>query len=156
MTVIAYDGVTLAADKLACSGNTKSTITKIFKFKNNLIGIAGCMSGGMELMAWYMKGAIPIEFPDSNRDSDSRATMIVINHQSVSVYETSPYPFHPEGKCAIGSGEESVLVAMECGLDAVSAVLMTSKFNSGCGSGVDYLVLDDVITKPSRKSKRKK
>ena len=147
MTVIAWDGTTLAADKLMCCGNTKKTVTKIFKKdiagECCLLAITGNLSVGMETLDWYLSGAHCSEYPPANRSVDSGASLIVIKKDgSVLKYESSPSPFKNEGPfCAFGSGEETALAAMECGANAQRAVEVTCKYNAGCGNGIDTLTL---------------
>ncbi len=144
MTVIAWDGQTLAADKLACSGATRGTVTKIRRFGGELLAVAGNLSIGMEMAAWYEAGAKPADYPASNRNLNEGASLIVVKpDRTVWKYESSPYPFQCEGAFqAFGSGDESAKVAMACGKTAAEAVGLVSMFNTGCGNGCDTLRLD--------------
>jgi hypothetical protein len=144
MTVIAWDGKTLAADKLACFGNTKGTVTKIFRHGAELVGITGTLSTGQEMFEWYKAGAKPTEFPSSNRGADKGSSLVVIRADKTAwKYESGPYPFQMEDpQCAWGCGDETAKVAMACGLNARDAVLMTIRFNTGCGNGVDTLEME--------------
>lgn len=143
MTVLAFDGLTLAADKQATSGNTKSTVTKIFRVGASLVGMVGNMSIGMEMLSWFRNGALPEHFPDSNRDMDEGATLVVVRADgTVWEYPSSPEPFRNEGAfCAFGCGSEGAMVAMACGKSAREAVELASIYNAGCGNGVDTLSL---------------
>lgn len=143
MTVIAWDGKTLAADRRMCVGNTIKSTTKIRRRGGELLAIAGNLSIGMELLAWYEEGAEPAKWPASNRDLDKGASLMVVRpDMTVWRYESTPYAFKIEGAfCAFGCGEESAMVAMACGLTAKDAVEMTARFNTGCGNGVDTLEL---------------
>jgi hypothetical protein len=95
----------------------------------------------MEMIAWWCAGAVAEDYPDSNRSTDTGASLIVIRPDlSVWKFESTPHPFRVEMPfCAFGSGDESALVAMECGCDARRAVELASKYNTGCGNGVDTL-----------------
>lgn len=68
MTVIAWDGRRLAADKRATysDGHTK-TNTKISlgRHAGELLRIVGSVCIAQELRAWYLSGAEPAAFPDS-------------------------------------------------------------------------------------------
>lgn len=143
MTVIAWDGKTLAADKLMCHGATKQTTTKIFRHGPELLAITGNLSIGLEVMEWYKAGAIDKDYPAGNRSENAGASLVIIKRQGTVVkYESSPIPFTVEGEfCAFGSGDESALVAMACGCDARKAVELTCRFNTGCGNGIDALTL---------------
>lgn len=143
MTVIAWDGKTLAADKLSTNGSTKGTTTKIFTHGNELLGVTGDLSIGLEVRDWYVAGAVPKDYPTGNREPGRGSSLIVVKpDRSVWKYESSPVPFRVEdARCAFGSGDESAKVAMHCGKTAVEAVQIASLFNTGCGGGVDSLVL---------------
>ena len=141
MTVIAWDGKTLAADKLACFGATKGTVTKIHRVYDCLIGVTGNLSMGMELIDWFKDGAIHKDYPAGNREENSGSSLIVVKpDKTVWKYESTPHPFKVEGEfCAFGSGDESAMIAMDCGCDARRAVEVTCKYNTGCGNGIDVL-----------------
>ena len=143
MTVIAWDGKTLAADKIICFGNTKGTVTKIFRVFDCLVGTCGTLSLGLELLEWFRDGAEPKEFPASNRDTEKYASLIVVRPGGIVwKYEMSPIPFRVEGPfCAFGCGDESALIAMELGCDARRAVELVIKYNICCGNGIDVLEL---------------
>lgn len=145
MTVIAWDGKTLAADKLACNGSARTTVTKIVRAHDgSLLGICGDLSIGMEVRAWYENGAQPHEYPLTNRDPEKGASLVVVNLAGeVFKYESSPYPFRLEGRfCAFGCGMEAANVAMHCGKTSAEAVQIASLYTNGCGNGVDTLELD--------------
>lgn len=143
MTVIAFDGKTLAADRLVVFGNTKGSVTKVFRVGAHLVGIAGSASLGMEALEWFKGGADPSKYPERNRESDSGASLLVIRPDRTAwKYESSPYPFQLEGPyCAIGCGDEAALVAMSLGKTAAEAVEIASQHNVFCGNGVDALTL---------------
>jgi hypothetical protein len=148
MTVIAFDGVTLAADKLASSGNTRMVTTKIFRseyFVGRLLAVTGDLSVGMEMVEWHEAGAHPAAFPKSNTDPDKGCSLVVI-HPDATVwkYESGPHPFELEGEFhAFGCADEAALVAMACGKTAAEAVELASRFSRGCGNGVDTLTLNE-------------
>jgi hypothetical protein len=143
MTCIAWDGKTLAADKLCCFGVTKGTVTKIQRFGNYLCGVTGNLSLGMEMLEWFKADALPKDYPSANRDPDKGSGLVVVKpDRTVWKYESTPYPFKIEGAfCAFGSGDESAMIAMECGCDARRAVEVAIKYNTTCGNGVDTLTL---------------
>lgn len=139
MSVLVWDGTTLAADKRASSGCSVSTVTKIFKLNGKLIGIAGDLAVGLAMVAWFENHGKPEDFPEFDKEDD--AVMVVIHqNEVVEVYETSPYPFICDDvPCAFGCGEQAALVAMALGLDAKEAVEIVSRFNIYCGNGIDEL-----------------
>ncbi len=140
MTVICWDGRTLAADKQMTNGMTRMTVTKLYRANGCLIGICGDASAGMETLQWFRDGAKPADYPAGNRAEGGASLIVVRADKLVMKYEKSPFPFAVEGKfCAFGCADESAMVAMEMGASAVRAVELASKYNTGCGNGVDAL-----------------
>ena len=143
MTVIAWDGRTLAADKRACNGTMIATVTKIRRAPDgSLIGSAGNSDAGEEVMAWYERGADPKEFSDNMRNRDDFAGLLVIRPDGeVWKFERTPYPIRFSTPFAIGSGREFAMAAMYLGHDARKAVEVACALDCGCGNGVDQLGL---------------
>lgn len=141
MTVIAWDGKTLAADKRAVNCGLSRTVTKISRNRNGeLLGVTGDFAAGLALRAWYEAGANAKEFPDLKGDT---ATLVVVSRTGVRLYESGgPWPVCIEDAFfAAGSGRDFALAAMELGRNASQAVALACKFQSDCGNGVDALDL---------------
>lgn len=146
MTVIAWDGKTLASDRRGTCGDHARPVKKIFKiWGNKMVGISGNLSVGQEMLEWYKRGAKVEEYPSSNRSFEDGCTLIVITHEHigktrVDIYESSPYPSEifdlPVG---FGSGGAAASCAMEHGATAEEAVRTVSKYLPSCGNGVDVL-----------------
>lgn len=155
MSVIAWDGKTLAADKRASIGNLIRTTTKIFRHGGEaLVGYAGNADAGEEVLEWFRSGGDPDKFPASQRDKDDwDGLMVVWRNGTIWKYERTPYPirFEPQ-HFAIGSGRDFALAAMYLGRSAQQAAELASVFDSSCGNGVDALThMDsplDVCTDP--------
>lgn len=146
MTVIAWDGITLAADKLGeCQGLIRTT-TKIRKIRNNLVGIAGAASIGMEMFAWIAGGEKKGSFPESQMTGEDWAEVLVIRPGGlIFVYERTPYPVQYDAKFfAIGAGADFAVTAMYLGKDAYEAVRIACYLSTQCGCGVDELRLKPV------------
>ena len=141
MTVIAWGGMTLAADKLMVNGDCRQLTTKIERFGGQLLGITGNLSAGRELLAWFKSGADSALYPAGNRSTTEGASLVLVDADSkVWKYESSPHPFRVEGVvCAFGCGDTAALVAMHCGKTSVEAVVIASELVHGCGGGVDLL-----------------
>lgn len=144
MSVIAWDGHTLAADKRATFGTTIRTTTKIFRVGDALVGYAGDAAFGEEMVAWLARGADPTDFPSGNRDKDDWAGLLVIRKgQPILRYERTPYPIRFEDKTfSIGCGRDFALAAMHLGKTAREAVEVAIALDSGCGNGIDTLELE--------------
>jgi hypothetical protein len=144
VSVIAWDGHTLAADKRASLGTLIRTTTKIFRHADALLAYAGDAVFGEEMRAWFMRGAKPEDFPASNRDKDDWAGLLVIRKGEILRYERTPYPLQFEDKqFAIGCGRDFALAAMHLGKTAREAVEVAIALDSGCGNGIDTLTLEE-------------
>lgn len=141
MTVIAFDGKTLAADKMTVDGSgLRRTVTKIERINDHLVAFAGSWDVATEMRAWWAAGAKPDDFPKSARDSNT--VLVVIGPSLISTYNTGPYPIvFEDEKCAFGSGRDFALTAMHLGCDAEEAVHIACHFQSDCGNGIDALTL---------------
>lgn len=143
MTVIAWDGKTLAADRMGDASGLKRTTTKIRRFDGGLFGSSGAASRGAEMFAWIAAGADPDSVPAFQLVPDDYQTVMVVrNDGTVWLYGCSAYPFQMEDPFhAIGSGRDFAMAAMYLGHDARAAVAVASQFCSGCGMGIDTLEL---------------
>lgn len=150
MTVIAWDGKTLAADKRASFGGLHGTTTKVHRLSDgSLVGCAGNAAQIVEFVHWLGAGAEPDKMPAIQRDAKECVSALVIRPDGkVLQYENTPYPIHIENKTwAIGSGRDFAMAAMYLGHDAADAVAVTCVLDSGCGNGIDALMLVDANTK---------
>lgn len=142
MSVIAWDGRTLAADKRVSLGTLICTTTKISRVGDALCAYAGDAAGGEEVLAWFCNGAKPSDFPATQRDRENWSGLLVIRNGQILKYEHSPYPVRLEDKFfAIGSGRDFALAAMHLGHDARTAVEVAIALDSGCGNGIDTMEL---------------
>ena len=156
MTVIVWDGKTLAADKLCVVGTVKLTVTKIRTYylegSEFLVGVCGDFDLAQEFFNWFGSireiGIIDRylidryeSFPSCLRDKDVPVSALVIrgDHQ-VFKYERSPLPMeYGKGQFAIGSGKEFAIGAMQMGANSFQAVQIANRFDYGCGNGIDEL-----------------
>lgn len=144
MTVIAWDGQDLAADTQSTCGDNISRVRKIKKLRGHLVGITGDLSFGMEMMDWFSKGADPALWRHDWRAPDKGASLFVIRPDKTAwKYESSPYPFQFQRRiAAAGSGAYLAMVAMDCGKNAVDAVLLAGRYSVSCGEEVFRLSFD--------------
>lgn len=141
MTVIAWDGKTLAADKRAtCGGGIARTVTKIRRVGNVLTAVSGDWDVACELRAWWEAGSDPSAFPDCARDGD--ASLMVFAPGYIATFTSGPYPLPIEAeRCAFGSGRDYAEAAMHLGFSAKRAVEVACHFQTDCGNGIDILKL---------------
>lgn len=150
MTVIVWDGKTLAADKMAVQGGLKRPVTKIKKINGNLCAISGDWDLAQETFEWFAKGADPEKLPPYYRDKDDWQPMLVITPMGrVIKYERSPYPMEytesveTQGFYAMGSGRDFAIGAIAMGADAIEAVRVASLYCDSCGMGIDSVRLGE-------------
>lgn len=142
MTVIAWRGNTIAADRMQCHGDTQAQIEKIHKEPGGVIfAIAGGASAGRLLMDWYREGADPSKWPKCQEHPELWASLIVWE-------PNTPYPFYyqqfpsklytrPNDYFVWGSGREVAIGALYHGATAIEAVEAANHHCAGCGFGVD-------------------
>lgn len=153
MTVIAWDGKTLAADRMSGSTYVKCPAAiKAHRIRGYLVGVAGEASINAEWRAWFERGANPGDFPDLLRDADRHCTaMAIAVDGTIHLYQATPYPVIVIGPThAIGSGAEAAMAVMALGHDSKKAVEIASIVCTGVGNGIDTLELD----KPRKAAKR--
>jgi hypothetical protein len=142
MTIVAWDGHTLAADKLGDSNGLRRTTTKIRRFDGGLFGSAGLASRAEQIFEWIKAGAQPETIPAFQLTDEYQSVLVVRNDRSVWIYAHGPYPFEMEDPFhAIGSGRDFAIATMFLGHSAEHAVYVASQFETGCGNGVDTLEL---------------
>jgi ATP-dependent protease HslVU (ClpYQ) peptidase subunit len=142
MTVIAWDGHTLAADKLAGSVGLRRTVTKIRAIRGHLVAFSGNAGRGMEVVAWWEAGAYPAEYPKFQEADDFVDLLVITPVGKILKYERSAHPVHFEDATfAMGSGRDYAMATMFLGFGAVRAVEVASEHDMDCGGGLDVLML---------------
>lgn len=141
MTVIAWDGKTLAADKMSCSHGYGYTVTKVHRLRDgSLMALSGDGDTAMALRAWLEAARNPAAYP-VGKDDDTSAFVVQPDGKAVS-YGKTPYPQTIEDKFyAMGHGRDFALAAMHCGKTAREAVELTCRLDVFCGNGIDTLEL---------------
>jgi hypothetical protein len=138
VTVIAWDGKTLAADRQSTDAGLRRSITKIRRAPDGcLLGAAGNSNMCEALRRWYEKGADPDKFPDKDKTSH---LLVIHPTGDVDFYDGHPVPVMFEAKrFALGSGRDYAEAAMFLGKSAVEAVELACHFDCSCGNGIDTL-----------------
>lgn len=155
MSVVVWDGKTLAADCMAVNFGLKMKISKIKKLPesgviyhcvppSSLVAWTGQQDQALELLHWYELGQDREKYP-SFQSTENWTRFIVIKRGGKTikhfVFEQTPFPIVGDDKMAWGSGRDYALGAMELGADAVKAVEVASKFSDSCGFGVEAFEL---------------
>lgn len=143
MTVIAWDGKTLASDRQAGNNGFKYPVTKIKKVRGHLLFCSGDFDMAQEMFDWFEKGADPEKYPAAARDEKFTTPLNIISpDKKILRYERNPYSHEIEHSFfAVGSGRDYALAAMHLGYTAKEAVEVTCALCDSCGLGIDTLTL---------------
>lgn len=139
MTVIAWDGQTLAADRQRTFGGTPTTMRKARKIvapdgRVFLVGCCGRSDFIQMFLAWLEGGERP-SFPVTE---DFAAIVIDQRHRIWVIHDTLIYvEVFGIALWGIGSGGNYAMGAMEHGATAAQAVKVASRLDINCGLGVD-------------------
>lgn len=148
MTVIVWDGKTLATDKQATQSELVRTVTKSRIIRGHLCAVAGDWDLAQEMFMWFEKGAKPDDVPPFFRSKDDWVAFVAITpDKRVLKFERSPYPMdftetvEKDGWFVFGSGRDFAVGALAMGASPEEAVMVASKYCTTCGNGVDVLHL---------------
>lgn len=140
MTVVAWDGKTLAADKRATNCGMIYSVQKIMRIdRDTLAGISGHLGHGLAVCAWLKAGRDVATFPKAEKD-DQAFVMVIHRDGRIERFEGIALPILVEARThVIGSGRDFALAALHLGCDAVEAVGVASALSSECGNGINTL-----------------
>ncbi len=150
MTTIAWDGVSIAADRLAVGQDgIKRPTRKLYDVGGYIFAGAGNQDEVVILSEWLAEGALSSARPTLDGepgglaiDYRGRAWIISGKHPVLQLLET---PFW-----AVGSGREYAIVAMHLGRNAQQAVEIAATYDLWTGLGVDVVDLSDRMAAPAR------
>lgn len=148
MTILAFDGRTLAADRQSTDLGLKRTVTKIQRGPaGSLLGGSGDSAMCEALRVWYATGADPAAYPDKSKVAN---LLVITATGQIQLYDNGPVPTVFLDKCAaFGSGRDFAEAAMYLGKTAAEAVGVACHFDSSCGMGIDVLHLDSSDNAPA-------
>ena len=144
MSVVVWDGKTLAADRMAVTGEVRFLQSKMRVYPDLVVAWTGQSCRGEAMAHWARNGANVEDFPKFQEDDDNWCRLIVVDRNGCRVYEATPFPMEVEAPfMAWGSGRDFAIGALSMGADAVRAVEVASEHCVTCGMGVDYVVVGD-------------
>lgn len=148
MSIVAWDGKILAADRQASYNDTIHTVQKLWKLDNGeVVAVVGSLANGLLVNEWYTNGAKKEEYPECQKE-DNWAKIIVVSKEGCFYYDDQRLPIRViDPFCAWGIGRDVALGVMEMGGDAIKAVEIASKYKDGCGRGCDYVAIENPIIK---------
>lgn len=139
MTIIAWDGKTLAADKQMTWADMRSTVRKIRRLENGeVIGATGDSGKCLSVLDWYEQGAEPEKWPKCQTSDDYARLIVARPGKGLVYFDWLPIeqpildPF-----MAFGAGRDFAMGALAMGAGAAQAVEVASRFSASCGMGVD-------------------
>jgi len=147
MSVLVWDGKTLAADRQGTDGGMVRTITKARritkgKFKGYLMGAVGATATANVMMDWFEVGADPRTFPYEYMKNDELAASLLVITQKKEIWKFDHLPapiIIEDDHYSIGSGRDFAFGALSMGADAVQACEIACVHSTACGVGIDVL-----------------
>ena len=124
MTVIAWDGETLAADSAAPSEGTVYLVRKVRRRADGaLVAILGDRASALALAEWHEAGAHPDLVPAFHEDAGG-FVLVTPSRRVFTCWSTMPgiLDEHEEELGAWGSGRDAALAALFSGRNAQEAV----------------------------------
>lgn len=144
MSVVAYDGRVLAADRIGICGDVKThNSPKIVRLHTGaVVAWTGTHIYGRIMADWYARGAVAEDWPSFQR-TDEWVCLVVYDKGSCFFYETEPLVVPVESPYwAWGSGQEVALGVLYAGGGAEMAVQAACDHCLTCGGGVDSFLLE--------------
>lgn len=148
MSVIAYDGETIVADRQSTVNNHPVPTKKLFHCCGYAVGFVGVLQVGMLLLKWFRSGRDADWWPDDAASTEhGDTTLIVAGRDGVGVYSVYPVfvPMQVD-KFAWGSGDEMAIGAMAMGATAAQAVRVVTQHDIYCGCGTDSIKLSKMAS----------
>lgn len=151
MTVIVFDGNTLAVDRSAVSGGVMHTIDKSARIIGRALVMAGTGDAAKVqlMMKWYLseRDMHGRKIPDEMVGGMTQAELILChrihNETRIARYDGSPTPIdHGCVQCAFGEGRDFAYGALEMGASALQAAQIACKYSPYCGGGIDLYRYD--------------
>jgi len=142
MSVVAWDGKTLAADRQGTHGDFPGEYPKSRKIQQGIhYGHVVAWTGDLDrceaLARWYEEGANIEKLPQFQKSEDW-CQLIVADSKSVKWYQREGIYFYANTPfMAWGCGRDLAIGAMAHGASAEEAVKIAINHNIYCGFGVD-------------------
>lgn len=141
MTIITWDGKTLAADKQSTSVGHGEKVTKIFRVPGGRVGFTGNAGHSVALLDWFRRGRPADKWPKKD-GGDSAGAIFVSDDGKVYGYSGDDGPHamvYEDQFLAWGAGRDYALAAMYLGKNAREAVEVACALDTTCGLGIDVL-----------------
>jgi hypothetical protein len=146
MTTIAFKDGILCSDRQATAGAARKLCEKLWVVRGHDIAVAvtGSLSGGIRFLEWWKDGKN--KNGDWSLDDDTEVVVLHLDTGKIEAYDSNMVPMPVLSKFdAWGSGADFAIGAMEAGVDAVRAVEIAAKHDTGTGSGMAVINLNKDI-----------
>ena len=138
MTVVVWDGKTLATDRQANDGSMKWEAEKAWYVgTDHIVSGIGVLGSILKMRDWFVSGADPATL---NVQPNS-AELIVVSSEGLSVISSNGTSVELSAPMAFGEGREYALGAMAMGATAQEAVQIANEYSLHCGKGVSCYTL---------------
>lgn len=140
MSVIVWDGKSLAADRQATLSDGKIEVCKIRRISNGcVIAATGDFGKGIAKMNWYENGADPLKWSEIEAGNKDFARLIVAFPNGTLVYyDDICCEIEVFSKfVAFGAGRDYAMGALSMGASANRAAWIACEHSTVCGLGVD-------------------
>ena len=139
MSVIAWDGTHIAADKQSTVSDIRMTTTKMRRLKSGEIAAwTGSQECGLILARWYEEGADSHRWPEFQKDKENWTRLIIVSSEGAFFFEMQPVAQVVEDQfMAWGSGRDFAMGALAQGATAKEAVAIANRLCTTCGLGID-------------------
>lgn len=147
MSVIAFDGKSIAADRIGVTDGMRTTSTKLWKVGQEILATYGDPTRGAVLRGWWIRGGKEEDFPARPKDptNDDLSTLIVVTKNVVRVFVDRPVTYIVEDRfMAWGAGRDFAMGAMAMGATAEQAVEVACRLSIYCGMGIDVFHLSQI------------
>ena len=134
MTVIAWDGQVLAADRMVCLGDTIFKSRKIERISETTWAAGSGSPMTAQVMA-FLKGQAP--YPKWDKDESFSVLVVKKGFAESWLYTLTEYPEILISPIAIGSGRDFAMTALHLDKSATEAVEIASQLCASCGGGID-------------------
>jgi hypothetical protein len=148
VTVIAYDGLYVAADRMISNDTGMiGSNRKLHVFEGWVLATCGAADHGEAMLIWFKDGKDPANFPHiADKGGNKDAYLYAFKHNApVLCFQTWPSPImFPMAQFAAGCGSEIARTALHLGRDARQAAVVATELNVFCGMGVEFVDLSEL------------
>ncbi|MEE8262972.1 MAG: hypothetical protein V3R83_10960 [Gammaproteobacteria bacterium] len=130
MTTIAFDGVTMAADRQCGGAHIMRVLEpKLFRVNGSVFGVCGRLEHIVMMRDWLRKGGEKPNLGDHFEALEAR-------NGACWYYSSGLARCRLDFPASIGSGQDFAMAAMYAGKDARNAVKIAIKLDEGSGLGI--------------------